>query len=105
MMYMPIEVPKSSKLHKRPVRSPLLEGSAAIDDRRVINRTESKVRQLTFKEWCVFVGVDVDLLELADSDLLGEGELEPGLRVVPVTVGAHGVGFELFLAERNAERN
>ena len=105
LMYIPIEVPKSSKLHRRPVRSPLLEGRARKDKRKVIHQTCTVDGLLTFKEWCILIGIDVDLLEFADSDLFRKGELQSGLWVVPVAVSAHRVGFELFLTESNAERN
>lgn len=57
---------------------------------------------LTFKEWVLFVGINIDFSELADSDLFRKCLFKVGLWVESITVCAKSVGFELFLSKSDA---
>ena len=74
-MYMPIEVPNSSKLQRIPVKSPFLDGRANQNEKLVKQRKYKELKLLTFKEGLVLVCIDVDLLELANLNLFRESEL------------------------------
>ena len=103
LMYMPIELPNSSKLQRIPVTSPLLpDGRAKVIERTRLDRLLMRLI-LTFEEGRVIVGIGVDLGELADADLLRECILDLRLGVEAVPVSAQSPWLELFITKGDTE--
>ena len=94
LMNIPILVPNSSKLHRMPVTSPPFPvGRAKKEIGQLLNK------KLTLEERTVLVRIDVNLRELADSDLLRQGILDLRLVVEAVPVGAKSPWHKLLVAE------
>lgn len=101
LIYMPMPVPKSSKLQRIPVWSPLLPDGNAVDQKPEL----AHISLLTFKEGRVLVGIHIDLRELTNADFLWVRSLDEGLRVKSKSVRAERVRFKLVVPERDADRH
>ena len=81
LIYMPMDVPKSSKLQRIPVTSPFRpDGRAIHEEKKMVKMGKIfsmlelilgySIWLLTFKEECIVVSVNVYLGEFADTNLL-----------------------------------